>query len=95
MDENRPVHEVQLLQESAEVMKRGSPQVQVLRRAQLNMPAGDVVVETGRHGLRRTGQERPGGRLQNTETLIGQVPQQQISTSGDGRQLRLQVTHHV
>ena len=57
--------------------------------------AGSPLVETGRQRFRRTCQECPGGRLQDAETLVGQVPQQEIGVRGNGRQLRLQIAHHV
>ena len=69
--------------------------MQVLRRPQLEEPGGKPLVETGRQRFRRTCQECPGGRLQDAETLVGQVPQQEIGVRGSGRQLRLQIAHHV
>ena len=95
VEENRPPREIESLQQSVEAQKGRPPQVQVLCRPQLKEPGGESLVEASCHGFRRTRQKRPGGRLQDTETLISQVPQQEIRARGHSRQLCLQVSHHV
>ena len=95
VDEDRPPRQVEPLQEGVETQQGGPPQVQVLGRPQLEEPGGKPLVEAGRQRLGRTRQEGPGGGLQDAEALIGQVPQQEVGVGGDGRELRLQVAHHV